>query len=272
LSLYRIGWFSTGRDAAARDLLKAAADAISSGEIKAQIDFVFCSREPGEAKDSDRFIEQVKAYNIPLVCFSYQRFKNKHASVKLDNGFPSWRLDYDREVMSRLKQFNPELCMLAGYMLIVGPELCTHYNMINLHPAAPGGPTGTWQEVVWQLIEQKAKSSGVMMHMVTPELDRGPVVSFCLYSLRVGEFDPQWWQYESMDAEDIKRAEGEANPLFQAIRAEGLKREFPLIIATIKAFSQKQVRIESGKVLDAHGKIIPGYDLSREIDAKISNA
>jgi phosphoribosylglycinamide formyltransferase-1 len=46
--------------------------------------------------------------------------------------------------------------------------------MINLHPAAPGGPTGTWQEVIWQLIEGRAVETGVMMHLVTPELDRGP--------------------------------------------------------------------------------------------------
>ncbi|GAH59253.1 unnamed protein product, partial [marine sediment metagenome] len=41
------------------------------------------------------------------------------------------------------------------------------YNMVNLHPAAPGGPTGTWQEVIWQLIENKAEETGVMMHLVT---------------------------------------------------------------------------------------------------------
>jgi len=72
-----------------------------------------------------------------------------------------------------------DLCVLAGYMLIVGPEMCTRFNMINLHPAAPGGPTGTWQDVIWQLIKQRARETGVMMHLVTPELDRGPVVSYC---------------------------------------------------------------------------------------------
>ncbi len=272
MSLYRLGWFSTGRDAAACDLLKAAVDAIQGSEIKANIEFVLCSREPGESKESDRFIEQVRGYGIPLICFSYQRYKGSYGSNPAESGFPSWRLDYDREVMRLLQPYNPELCVLAGYMLIVSPELCTRYNMLNLHPAAPGGPTGTWQEVVWQIIEQKAKQSGVMMHLVTPELDRGPVASYCLYNLRGESFDPLWWQYEGMDAAEIRRAEGEANPLFQAIRAEGLKREFPLIISSIKAFSQHRVRIEAGKILDAHGKIIHGYDLSREIDLKITNA
>jgi phosphoribosylglycinamide formyltransferase-1 len=44
--MYRIGWFSTGRDKAARDLLTAVVNAIDGGEIEAEIRFVFCSREP----------------------------------------------------------------------------------------------------------------------------------------------------------------------------------------------------------------------------------
>ena len=61
--------------------------------------------------------------------------------------------------MNRLQGFHPDLCVLAGYMLIVGEEMCQRYNMINLHPAAPGGPTGTWQEVIWQLIDSKARGN-----------------------------------------------------------------------------------------------------------------
>ena len=271
--MYRIGWFSTGRDEAARDLLKAAVEAITSGEIKASIEFVFCSREPGESPESDFFIQQVKGYRLPLVTFSYQKFKAKTPSDTPPSGsFPSWRLAYDREVMQRLKEYNPPLCVLAGYMLIVGPEMCTHYTMINLHPALPTGPTGTWQEVIWQLIEQKASETGVMMHLVTPELDRGPVASYCRFSIRGKGFDSLWKQTLGKSVSDIKKSEGERNALFNFIREEGLKREFPLIIATIKAFSEGHVRVSAGKVLDAHGKIILGYDLTLEIDRLVSKA
>lgn len=270
--MYRIGWFSTGRDRAARELLATVVDAIRRGEIPGSIDFVFCSREPGESHESDLFMQQVKSYDLPLVCFSYQKFKATAATENPPGGFPEWRLAYDREVMQRLKNFNPDLCVLAGYMLVVGLEMCTRYTMINLHPAAPDGPTGTWQEVIWQLIEQKATETGVMMHLVTPELDRGPVVSYCCFPLAGGEFDTLWWQYDGMDVLDIKRAEGESNSLFRLIRQTGLKREFPLIISTIKAFAEGLVRVEAGKVLDRHGKIIPGYDLSAKIDRLVSAA
>ncbi len=57
--MYKIGWFSTGRDKAARDLLTAVTDSIKQAEIKAEIAFVFCSREPGESEESDLFIKLV---------------------------------------------------------------------------------------------------------------------------------------------------------------------------------------------------------------------
>jgi len=47
--------------------------------------------------------------------------------------------------------------LLAGYMLVVGDVMCKKFDMINLHPAAPDGPAGTWQEVIWQLIKEKAE-------------------------------------------------------------------------------------------------------------------
>jgi phosphoribosylglycinamide formyltransferase-1 len=37
----KIGWFSTGRDQAAIDLLKIVQEAIRQGEIKAEIKFIF---------------------------------------------------------------------------------------------------------------------------------------------------------------------------------------------------------------------------------------
>lgn len=271
--MYRIGWFSTGRDEAAVELLKTAVEAVRRGDIQASIEFVFCSREKGESPESDAFIEQVQNYGIPLVCFSYQHFKAREAADRtMVNGFPSWRLKYDREVMQRLQNFNPNLCVLAGYMLIVGPEMCSYYTMINLHPAAPSGPTGTWQEVIWTLIGQKAGETGVMMHLVTPELDRGPVASYCRFNIRGEGFDSLWQQVENKSIADIKQAEGEKNLLFAKIREEGLKREFPLIIATVKAFSEGKVRVQAGQVLDGHGKIIVGYDLTQEIDRLVSPA
>jgi phosphoribosylglycinamide formyltransferase-1 len=258
---YRLGWFSTGRDKAARDLLTVAQRSIALGEIKAEITFVFSNRQRGESRESDLFLKLVESYGLPLVSFSSKGFETDQPYLSAE-----WRLAYDREVMKRLKGFNADLCILAGYMLIVGAEMCRRYNMINLHPAAPGGPKGTWQEVIWQLIEARAETTGVMMHLVTPELDKGPPVSYCTFSIRGKAFDKYWQEIEGKPVEEIKKSQGENNPLFKTIRRHGLAREFPLIIATLKAFSQGKVKIEKGKVVNADGKPIKGYNQTKEID------
>ena len=260
--MYKLGWFSTGRGGGSRALLTRMHDEIEKGNVKAKIEFVFCSREPGDAEGSDQFIKLVKSYRLPLVCLSSKRFKTK-AGEYLS---PQWRLEYDREIMRRIKGYSPDLCVLAGYMLVVGPEMCQRYNMINLHPAAPGGPKGTWQEVIWKLIESKASETGVMMHLVTPELDEGPPVTYCKFTIRGELFDKHWEAIKGLTVKEVKAREGENNPLFKLIRQEGMKRELPLVVTTVKAFSEGQVRIEKGRVVDSKGKIVKGYSLTKEID------
>jgi folate-dependent phosphoribosylglycinamide formyltransferase PurN len=270
--MYQLGWFSTGRGKGSRGLLKAAHDSIESGETDAGFAFVFCSREYGETEQTDIFLRMVEDYRIPLVTFSYQKFKVKAGGSNdiPDEAWPQWRLDYDREVMARLQDYKPVLCVMAGYMLIVGPEMCRKYDMINLHPAAPGGPAGTWQEVIWELIETGAESTGAMMHLVTPELDKGPVVTYCTFSIRGGRFDRHWAEIKGKSAAQVKQEEGEENALFKLIRQRGVVRELPLIITTVQAFSQGKVKIAPDKkVVDTGGKLLRGYDLTAEIDEVI---
>lgn len=266
-----IGWFSTGKDEAARHLLQVVYEKIQSGEIKGSIVFVFSNSESGEAKESDLFFNVVRGYHIPLVCLSLKRFEATQevtASPK-EGTLPEWRLGYDREVMRRLQGFTVDLCVLAGYMLIVGKEMCYKYDMINLHPATPNGPKGNWQQVIWTLMENKARESGVMMHLVTPELDRGPVITYCTYPIRGEPFDEYWQQISRRSITEIRKEEGENNPLFQIIRQHGLAREFPLIVSTLRAFSQGKVKIKNGVLFDSQGRPIHGYDLSDKVDRMI---
>ncbi len=159
---YTIGWFSTGRGPGSRNLLKSIVDAIAAGDIRAHISYVFCSREEGEAEGSDQYIRMVRNYGLSLVTFSARAFKP--AMRKQGKQDPAvmqeWRLDYDREVMVRLAAFSSDIVVLAGYMLIVGDQLCEKYDLINLHPAAPNGPAGTWQEVIWKLMEERSRKAG----------------------------------------------------------------------------------------------------------------
>jgi phosphoribosylglycinamide formyltransferase-1 len=271
--LLTIGWFSTGRDEAARQLLHVVYHKVQAGDIEGKITFVFSNREPGEAKQSDLFFELVRSYSIPLICFSSKKFEvTQDIADKADGEIlPKWRLEYDREVMKRLQGFKQDLCVLAGYMLIVGKDMCQRYDMINLHPAAPEGPKGSWQDVIWTLIENNATKSGVMMHLVTPELDRGPVITYCTFPIRGEPFDKHWCEIDDQPVAEIKKQQGESNALFKLIRQHGLAREFPLIVLTLRAFSQGEVKIKAGAISDSFGKPISGYDLTDEVNRAVKS-
>jgi phosphoribosylglycinamide formyltransferase-1 len=147
-----LGWFSTGRDKAARQLLQAVQDSINTGHINGKISFVFSNREAGQTKESDLFFELVRTYNIPLIYLSHKKFKTAGKEQER-------RTEYDREVSNKIASFACDLCVLAGYMVIVSQVLCEQYDMINLHPGPPGGPVGSWQDVIWALIDTKADTA-----------------------------------------------------------------------------------------------------------------
>ena len=248
---FLLGWFCTGRDEAARDLLLAAHKNMASGFIPAGIEYVFCNRAPGENPETDRFLSLVRDLGIEAVTLSSRDFMPglRKRSVQ------EWRDAYHNAVIERISKYRNDLIMLAGYMLIVSPEMCRRHGIINLHPAAPGGPAGTWQEVIWQLIEKKAAETGIMMHLVTEVLDEGPPITYCTFPIRGRGFDELWDELEeklkTRRLQQIIAEEGESNKLFQRIRQEGVKRELPLIVMTLKTVAEKRPRIKEATASDA---------------------
>jgi folate-dependent phosphoribosylglycinamide formyltransferase PurN len=269
---YKIGWFSTGRGAGSKALLKTTYDAIKAGELDVEIEFVYCARERGETEPTDQYLDMVKDYGIPLVSFSYQKYRAMRGmpSPDLSQPLPQWRIDYDTEVINRLEKFRPDLCILAGLMIVTSPVMCKKYAIINLHPAVPGGPAGTWQQVIWKLIETGADTHGIKMHVAIPELDMGPTATYCTFPIRGKAFDKYWDEIKGKSVEDIKKEQGVENILFKTIREHGAVRELPLTVATLKVFSQGKIKITKDRqVVDAAGRVIKGYDLTAEIDEAI---
>jgi phosphoribosylglycinamide formyltransferase-1 len=271
---YKVGWFSTGRGAGSKALLKTTYDAIKAGELDAEIEFVFCSRERGETEPTDQYLDMVKGYGIPLVSYSYQKYRAKRGMPNPDPNtkLPQWRMDYDKDVLKRLEKFHPDLVMLAGFMLITTPVMCDKYDIVNLHPAAPGGPAGTWQQVIWKLIETKAEVQGVKMHVAIPELDMGPTATYCTFPIRGKAFDKYWAEIKGKTVEQIKAGQGVENMLFKTIREHGAARELPLTVATLRVFSEGKIKITKDRqVVNAAGHVIKGYDLTGEIDKAVKD-
>lgn len=265
----RIGWFSTGNGPGSRNLLNAVMDEVRAGTLDVEIPVVFCNREYGERDGSDRFIELVRSHGLDLITYSSAAFRREHDGALSRPGepLPSWRETYDAAVAEKLAPYDLGYGMLAGYMLICTAALCQRFSLLNLHPAAPGGPTGTWQEVIHQLIRTQAPASGAMVHLATPELDEGPPVAYCSFSLRGYPIDAYWAAERGEPSPDREMLERSA--LFREIRRQGAARELPLVVETLRALAGGRIAVEGGRVLDAGGRETPPLNLSREVDSLV---
>jgi hypothetical protein len=125
---------------------------------------------------------------------------------------------------------------MFGYMLIATDPLFSRFTFINDHPALPDGPTGTYQEVILELMRSGSRESGCMMNLVTGDVDRGPAVSFCRYPLFDQQSEPLWRSYRAAVSEGEPFDEQDA-PLFHEIRGRGVARERPFLVETLAAIA-----------------------------------
>jgi phosphoribosylglycinamide formyltransferase-1 len=86
------------------------------------------------------------------------------------------RQDYDRELVRQLKARNVGLVCLAGFMRLLSPVFINAFPnaILNIHPSLlPSFPGVNAQYQAW---EHGVKVTGVTVHLVTSELDGGPIV------------------------------------------------------------------------------------------------
>ncbi len=272
--MLRIGWFSTGRGDGSQRLLRAAVDAISEGQLDAEIAFVFSNRARGQFEATDAFFDQIAGYGIPLVTLSDAGFRREHQGevARAGQPLPAWRTQYDRAIADLLRPYQYNVGMLAGYMLVMTQPLFEGQAMLNLHPAAPGQPAGTWQQVTWQLIEQQVEHGGVRVHLVTAALDEGAIVTYCTFPLRGPTIDLLWRAVEHRSISSIRDAEGESLPLFQEMRRRGAARELPLVVETLRALADGRLRLEGNAIMAGGTRVVHGYDLTPEIESSLAKA
>lgn len=272
--MLRIGWFSTGRGEGSQKLLHAAVEATREHRLAAEISFVFSNREPGQFEPTDVFFDQVRSYGIPLVTLSDASFRRENGGevARAGQPLPDWRADYDRTVADLLAPYAYDIGMLAGYMLITTAPLFESHPLLNLHPAGPGQPAGTWQDVTWKLIEQGVDHGGVRIHLVTQALDEGAIVTYCTYPLRGATIDLLWRAAETRPIAEIRATDGEEFPLFHEIRRRGAARELPLVVETLRAFADGRLRLADGRIMAGDTKVVHGYDLTPEIEGSLAKA
>ena len=176
------------------------------------------------------------------------------------------------QAVNTLAPIGCDLGMLAGYMLVTTEPLFAWRPLLNLHPAAPGGLAGTWQDVIWDVISRRSERSGAYIHLSTAALDAGPIVTYCTYSLRGPTIDLLWRDLEHRGVERVREEEGENAAIFREIRRRGAAREVPLVIETLRAASDGRLCIEGEAILSGSTRVVDGFDLTPEIERDLAKA
>ena len=148
----RLGVLISGRGSN----LLAIVDAISEGRLDAEVAVVISNRADAPG------LERARDCGLVTRCINHREFVTRD--------------DFDRAIVAELRAHDVGLLCLAGFMRLVGAPMLEAFPnaILNIHPSLlPAFPGVDAQR---QALEHGVKISGVTVHLVTPELDAGPIV------------------------------------------------------------------------------------------------
>lgn len=139
--------------------------------------------------------------------------------------FPD-RESFDLAMMELIDRHQPDLVVLAGFMRILTPAFCTHYEgrLINIHPSLLPAFTGLHTHE--RALAAGCRVAGCTVHFVTPELDCGPVIAQGVVPI-----------LDSDTADDIA--------------ARVLKVEHQLLPQAVADFAAGRLKIDGNRVLNS---------------------
>ena len=149
----RIGVLISGRRGSN---LQAIIDSIAAGRLDATIAVVISNRA-----DAAGLARAARA-GIETLHIDHKGYGSREA--------------FDRAVVAELRRRDVALVCLAGFMRLLSAEFVDAFpnRILNIHPSLlPAFPGLDGQAQAW---EHGVKVSGATVHIVTPELDAGPIV------------------------------------------------------------------------------------------------
>ncbi len=136
--------------------LQAIIDRIEAGDLNGRIRAVISNRPDAYG------LERARRHGIEAIALDHRAFPDRES--------------FDRRLQQEIDRHAPDLIVLAGYMRILSPDLIEHFRgrMINIHPSLlpryPGLHTHQ------RALDAGDREHGISIHVVTPELDAGPVL------------------------------------------------------------------------------------------------
>lgn len=107
-------------------------------------------------------LDVARAHHIATQVLDHRQFQSREA--------------FDTALAAQIDQYAPALVVLAGFMRILTPQFVTHYagRLVNIHPSLL--PAFTGLHTHQRAIEAGCKFAGATVHLVTAELDSGPIL------------------------------------------------------------------------------------------------
>jgi phosphoribosylglycinamide formyltransferase-1 len=136
--------------------LQALIDAKAAGTLNATIAVVISNRADAAG------LERARAAGIETLVLDHKAFQSRD--------------DYDAAIGRELQARDVSLVCLAGFMRLIGPRLLEQFPraILNIHPSLlPAYPGVDAQR---QALDHGVKVTGATVHIVTGELDGGPIV------------------------------------------------------------------------------------------------
>src|SRR5579862_3294203 len=136
--------------------LQAIVDAIADRRLDATIAVVISNREDAAG------LQRAREAGIEALHLSPRGYADRDA--------------YDRAIVDVLRSHGVALVCLAGFMRLVGPPLLEAYRdrMLNVHPSLLPAFAGI--DAQTQALEYGVRVAGATVHLVTSQLDGGPIV------------------------------------------------------------------------------------------------
>lgn len=147
--------------------MQAIQERIAEGRLAARIALVLCNDPEAPA------VSLARAAGLPV-------WARPHAA------FPS-RADFDAAMLEAMAKAGVEAVVLAGYMRLLSPAFVQAYagRILNIHPSLL--PAFAGADGVAAALAHGAKFAGCTVHIVTEEMDAGPIVIQAALPVREGE-------------------------------------------------------------------------------------